>query len=527
MARPPAEFEGMGPSRRRLPLVLLLALATACGSTVQGTSTVLGGGTAGGLSASPGSDGLGGTAPVPGSTGTVAGGTGGTTPAGTTGGSATGGVPGTTGGTSANPVSGLSGPGVTAKEIYVGVVDAQNADAVNQAAGVGAITHGDSNANARAVIDDINKHGGVAGRKLVMVTAPFDTTSTQSFETQWAAICETFTEDRPVFAVLDTGTESFHDCLAKAGVVQLSYNLAGWGDEEYRTHPGFIEMSFPSVERLARYMVPSLVEQDYFAPWNTATGQPAAAGAVKVGVLTYDDKHYSHAVNTILVPALKKLGYTPIVARIGGVGTASDYGGQAASVKAAQLSFATGGVTHVVLFESNGGLSTFFMPNARSQTYYPRYGVNTGSGSEALLEAGIVDPQQFNGAVGFGWIPAVDLRVVDYPEHSPYSDAGRRHCRTVMREHGITPDSGNAEAIMLSACAGLYLLQTALADVPRVSLGTFVASVERLGSSYHAAGSLGQYFAPGRHDGANRTYHWRFVAACGCFQYAGPLRTIP
>jgi ABC-type branched-subunit amino acid transport system substrate-binding protein len=516
--------------RRPLGLVVLVALATGCGSTVQSTSVVGGGAvpTGDGLSTAPST--TGGTLPVVGGPQAVTGTTGGTVAAGSTGGTGTttGGVDPVSGPAVSGPAfDGRTGPGVTDKVIYVGIVDAQNADAVNQAAGVGAITHGDSLANARAIVDDINKHGGVAGRKLEIVTAPFDTTSTAPIETQWSAVCQRFTRDKPVFAVLDTGTEAFHDCLAKAGVVQVSSNLAGWGEAEFRSHPGFVELSFPNVDRLARYMTTSLVEQKYFTPWNTFTGQPAATGTVKVGILTYDDKHYAHAVDTILVPALKKLGYSPIVQRIGQVGTAGDYGSQAAAVSSAQLTFAANQVTHVISFESNGGLSTFFMPNARSQNYYPRFGVNTASGSEALMEAGIVDARHFNGAVGVGWIPAVDLRAVDYPENSPYSDEARRHCRAVMRSHGITPDSGNAEAIMLGGCASFYLIQAALKDATRVTLGTFVAAVERLGV-YHAAGSLGELFAPGRsHDGLNRAYHWRFVNDCSCFRYEGTLRTIP
>jgi hypothetical protein len=360
-----------------------------------------------------------------------------------------------------------------------------------------------------------------------MVTARFDTTSTQQVETQWSAICQTFTKDHPVFAVLDTGTEAFHECLLRAGTLVLSDNLAGFGDAEYRAHPNYVEFGFASVDRLARYMVASLNEQHYFTPWNTTTGSPAAAGTVKVGVLTYDDRHYTHAVDTYLVPALEQLGYKPVVARIGGVSTAADYGSQAAAVKSAQLTFAANGVTHVISFESNGGLSTFFLPTARSQAYYPRYGVNTASGTEALLEAGVVDAQQLNGTVGFGWSPAVDLRAADYPETSPYSDPGRKHCRDVMRQHGITPSSGNAEAVEFMPCAGLYLMQRLLANARPVAMSTFLTGLEALGSSYRAPGSLGERFGPGRHDGVSGTYHWHFVAGCTCMRYEGRLLTIP
>ncbi len=508
-----------------LSLLLVAVLAAGCGSTVQVTSSRQQGTTDDSLSV-PGSDGLGGTATgvglpqgtagpqVPGAA------TAGTTPA--TGSSR---VLGQTGSTAT-----LSGPGVTAKEIYVGFVHDGNADGVNSAAGVGSITHGDDQANALAVVDDINKHGGIAGRKVVPVFARFDSTSTQTLDQQWAAVCQTFTHDKRVFAYAagTSGRPSLRDCLARAGVAMLSSGLPTVGASDFAQHPAYIEMGYPNVDRLAAYTVTPLVEQKYFTPWDTVNGKPAAAGVVKVGVLTYDDSTFSHAVDQYLVPALRRLGYDPVVQKIAQISGASDIGAQAAAVKAAQLAFASNGVTHVIPFEANGGLSTFFLPTARTQGYYPRYGVSSASGSEALMESGVVDAQQFNGAVGFGWIPAIDLASADNRPDGPYSNANRRACLKVMHDHGITFDSGNAEAIGLTTCATLYLLKAALDRTPRqVTVATLLRSVEGLGASYQPAGSVGIRFRPGRHDPAETAYHWRFVSSCTCFRYDGEPHTVP
>jgi hypothetical protein len=48
-----------------------------------------------------------------------------------------------------------------------------------------------------------------------------------------------------------------------------------------------------------------------------------------------------------------------------------------------------------------------------------------------------------------------------------------------------------------------------------------------LGSAYQAPGSLGQTFARGRHDPADKAYHWKYFDDCGCFHYEGGLRTVP
>lgn len=528
--------------RRLLPLPLVVLLVAGCGSTVMGSGTALPptgtlelgpAGTGDGLS-EPGtpdgaaagelSSGAPGTSAV--GSGSADGGTAGTS----TIGESTGGVaPGGTARTTVVPTGGASGPGVTDKEIYVGLVNQVNGEALNSAAGAGGITTGDAEANTRAIIDDINDKGGIGGRKLVPVYAEFDSTSSQTIDQQWAAICAKFTQDEPrVFAVEGAGVESYRACIHKAGVVMLSASLPTVNAEELARYPAFIEQGYPNIDRLAAYHVTPLVAQRYFTPWNTLTGQPAASGEVKVGILTYSDRVFSGAVDRFVVPALRKLGYDPIVARVAGVNTASDYSSQAAAVKSAQLRFASEGVTHVIPFEANAGLSLFFLANARSQNYYPRYGISSASGFQVLLGIGAATEQQVRGTVGFGWLPGLDLPSEYNKEDGPYVNDNARHCLKVLRERGITYSEPNAAAVALANCAALYLLDLAVDATPQqVTQATFVRVVESLGRSYQAAGSLGQGFAPGRHDPSDRAYHWRFFDDCGCFHYEGPIRAVP
>src|SRR3954452_10278441 len=224
----------------------VLALA-GCGTTVSGADRLsshgsegLGvGGPGAGATSSPGATALGGSAGA--------------------GGSSTG-VNGVGSGASSTSGSGLSagggtvdgiGRGVTASTIYLGMVHAQNTDAVNAAAGVGDAALGDPNADTRAVIDYINHNGGVAGRKLQLVEAPFDSASTADVETQWAAVCAKFTQDKPkVFAALDAGTASYRRCLHNAGVVQIDDDLPQASASEFRNYPGFIEVGYPNLDRL-------------------------------------------------------------------------------------------------------------------------------------------------------------------------------------------------------------------------------------------------------------------------------------
>lgn len=519
-----------GTRRHLVPVLLAAALLTACGSTVQVRgSAVVGGSQLGGANGGQGLDGSGLGPGTTGGTGTATGGL--------AGGSGTSGGPGAVGGT----MGGTTGsypipstgpgfpPGVTASSVYVGFVYDKNADGANSAVGIGTITHGDSRANTRAILNDINAHGGVGGRKILPVWASSDSTSNQTLDQQDAAVCDQFTHDKPrVYAVVEALREAYRQCLTKAGVLMLNDSLPAAGEAELRRAPTYIEQGYPNVDRLARYYVTSLVQQKYFTPWDTVNAQPAPTGVVKVGILTVDDTVFSKAVDSYLVPALKRLGYTPIVEKVSPLQRLSDSGAQAASVKAAQLAFAANGVTHVIPFETNGNLSTFFLPTARSQAYYPRYGVYTGSASEALLESGVVEQKQMNGAVGFGWVPAIDLKAADNSPNGRYSNDSRRHCLQVMKANGITFDSGNAEAIALNTCASLYLLKATLDRTPSaVAPASFIATLQSLGTSYQSAGGVGEDFRPGVQDPPNKVYDWGYLPACGCFRYSGPPRTIP
>ena len=527
-------------ARVALPL-LLCAVLTACGTTVPtGAASRQSDGSTGGLSSIDQTTGAvdGSTATTGGSGSSTSGsttGTGGST-SGTGGpmGSTTGTDPSTSGstvigGSTTGSVPNASkAPGVSAKEIKLGFIKVANGEALNKAFGAGALTQGDGPANNAAIIKDINSHGGIAGRKITAVYADFDSTSTDTIEAQWARVCEKFTRDTPVYAVIGAGgTDSFKTCMKKAGTAIINSDLPQVGAATFQKYPGFVELGYPNLDRLASYLVTSLQEQKYFTPWNTVSNQPAAAGAVKVGVLTYDDLVFTHAVDKVLVPALRRIGYDPIVRKVSQVQSAGGYGNQAAAVKSAQLAFASGRVTHVLTFEANAGLSLFFLPTAKSQNYFPRYGINSANGFQALIDTGATTGSQVHGAVGFGWLPALDQPASLNPDNGPYSNAERKRCLATYKANGIVFDSGNAQSIGLSTCANLYLLRAALAKAPAVTLAAFIQGVGALGTTYQPAGSLGIDLRPDRHDPSNIAYHLSYFSDCSCFHYSGTKHIVP
>lgn len=525
------------PQRRSIQAAVATAalLVAGCGTTVAGTSATESDVTSqgGALSApTPGAAAGGVTTPLDGglsSPGTLSGGTG---PAGPT----TGGVAGSGGstatgtrgaGTASSP---LMGPGVTANKIYVGFLWPKNQDAVNQAAGAGNISVGDPKADAQAVVDEINKRGGIAGRQIVPVFQPINSASAQTLDSQYAAACDHFTHDQRVYAVVSAGPASYQACLSKAGILILDEDLPRISDTEFANYPAIVELAYPRLSRIAKAQLDAFAHDNYFSPWDTTAGGPAKVGKAKVGILTIEEAGFDAVVNNILIPGLKQLGYDPgsDVERIAFADNAADISNQAAANQSAELKFAADHVTHVVVFESQGGNSLLFMNQAESQHYRPRYGVNSGSGLETLLAAGDIQNAQAVGAEGFGWIPDYDLPGTMNSDTGQYSNGERRLCLDIFKRHGITFGNPNAEFAAMGFCASLELLKTVLDKTPNViTVDEFVQILDTLGTSFESPVLLETRLSATQHDAATAGYYWDYFASCKCLHYTGSLRAIP
>lgn len=523
-------------SKERTRLVGVAAtvlLAAACGTTVHGAAPVAGSDaglstvTANGQTPT-GDSGL--SAPAAGSAGTLSGsgtvagtGTAGTTSAGSS-----------TGAQTTTPSGGapadVNGPGVTDKAVYVGIDYETNGDAANAAIGASGLTQGDTKADAQAVIDDINAHGGVAGRKLVPVWHATDAQSQQTRATQDQETCATFTQDHHVFAAAALGfTDNFLACLTKAGVVDVvSGELLDPDNAMFRQFPYYINAGTISQDRADAALVRSLVRQSYFTGWNTATGKPGPS-PVKVGVLGVNTPSWTRPLNSVLLPALKAAGHAVDprdVRMIYNPGSTAEDSITLRDISNAVLKFRQDGVTHVILLDTGGQLLLYFGKDAASQHYYPRYGVHSGSGVQAIYDTGLVTNQQLNGAVGFAWNPSLDLSATAADK---YSNASTKHCLQVMKQRtGQTYTSTNAASLALSYCDELYLIADAINHAgPVINLQTVMAAIDGLRSGFLPASFPTSYFGPGRHDGVETGWDQKWDSTCKCNKFVTAPYRIP
>jgi hypothetical protein len=509
--------------RRRWAIGLLaVSLLAACGSTVPPAQRAASriGGTSDGVESS----GLTGETAASGDAGVAAAGTSGAAGSARAG-STAGGAAGATGGTTGARV--VEGPGVTADKLYIGLAYTVNSSAANTAIGAAGITQGDTKKESEILIADINAHGGIAGRKVEPVWHEQDGSSPATYDVLDQQMCDDWTQDHKIFAALtspNSESDTLQQCLHNRGVLFISDDLTTSDATRFQRYPYYMELVMMNLDRIATAQVAALKAQGWFSGWNTATGA-AAPGKAKVGIVTYDGPTWERAVDRTMVPALKALGYAPApddIIRVAPENATADAGAIGAATSSAVLKLRGDGVTHVIFFDHAGLITLFFTRAADSQSYHPRYGLNTQSGAQALMTGAALPPNQLVGSKGIGWFPSLDLPAAQYTRNSPYSNDQRRRCLELMEAKGVTFADVNAESIAMNICTSWWFLQAAVVSGGNVlHRNAFMNGVGKLGTSFLSPGNFANRFSPTQHDGAGAYRFYGFDDRCGCMAYTG------
>jgi hypothetical protein len=423
------------------------------------------------------------------------------------------------------------GPGVTASTINIGLGYSVNAGAGNAAIGIKGVSVGDDKGENQAVIDDINAHGGVAGRKLVPVWHPYDSTSTDSADVQEQKACDDYTFDHKVFVAFDRGRDTFNECMQARG----SFNIAAGGITDtaastYKRFPYYVELSTLNLDRAAAIEPGILKQEGYFSGWDATLGQAAQTKA-KLGIITFDYPTFSHAVEQVMVPALRAIGHAPApedIRKVTWLQTNGDAGALAAAVSSAVLRFRQDQVTHVIILDERALITLLFIREADSQRFKPRYGLNSTNGVQVLVDGGNLNPDQLNGALGAGWLPSFDITPSQNTDTGPYSNNARRKCMALMKAKGFTFDDANAAAVAVDICSQLYFFQLAANSVSgALNRDTFIAAVNSLGTRFENGGTFLTRFSATQHDGVAAVRQWKWDSGCSCGKYTSGNIEVP
>ena len=81
----------------------------------------------------------------------------------------------------------------------------------------------------------------------------------------------------------------------------------------------------------------------------------------------------------------------------------------------------------------------------------------------------------------------------------------RQQCYALMRKHGVTSNNATGQSVILSACDEMWFYQFVgnqmrAAGLP-LTQQNFMATVDRIGSSFHSDVTYGEYLSATHHDG--------------------------
>lgn len=398
------------------------------------------------------------------------------------------------------------GRGITDDEILIGITwydmeAVARGDAILGGGDGGAPGGQGGKSVPQAVVDYINDHGGIAGRKIVPIYHEINAAAVLTKEgraREAQRMCARFTEDAEVFAVaLAHGwSDEIVTCAVKARTPHVAPD-AQYVDEKWAAEIGpflYVPTGF-TVERRERTMVERLAAQGFFD------------GDAKVGLLIDGTSPaFKKGADRALKPALAKLGVE--VARE--VVYPDWFNSPWANYV---LQFQSAGVTHVIW---GAGYSSplLFMRAAENQQYRPLYG---GIGSDRLPAEVAEDApvEQLRRVTAFGWQPFKDLSTDSGP-----ITARDAECRGLMEEAGQQIERpGQSEWFADGYCDTLFFLRDGLNSAPALTPEGMASAVGAFGTSWESTISWSTRFSPGRYAGADTVRDLAYRPGCSCFEY--------
>jgi hypothetical protein len=371
---------------------------------------------------------------------------------------------------------------------------------------------------ARAVVEDLNERGGLAGRSVdpVIREASQDDQSEEAQTRQAQEICESLTNDAKVHLVAaagNSGTLFGLSCYAQHQTPLLIPGLALDDRAMSQFAPWLLPPSGPNVTTIAAELPRQLARQGVLTE--------------KIGILAFDLPYIKRAVEETFKPAIARHGGTVLET----VYMQVSYQDVGAQVSSAVLQFKAQGIDLVLpSFAVGGGATGIFMHEAETQGYRPRYGLSSLDGP-IVIDGTLNAPEsQLRNAVGVGYDPTRDVA-----NNQLAPSRNERRCWNMVNKRlgtgyrDRTATGGNGFAA-LEMCELIWQLESALApwEGRTFDPAALRTAVEALGTSYTPVSLPAARFARGRPDGSavQRAFHFD-AGGCGCFTYRGgwvPIR---
>lgn len=394
-----------------------------------------------------------------------------------------------------------SGFGWDAKHAYLGIPyqDTSSTNAASKGLGLHGLVGIDYQAASRAVLADVNKHGGLFRRTVEPVFANFPPLPNQTGEAQ----CATWTQDHQVFSVVDAfyTVDALYACLAKARVPFGDGIIAPMADSVLGKYAPYAhKLHNTSTTKLEPTLLTRLTANGFFRGWDTVNGAPGSA-PVKTGVFCRTDTQSQRTECEEMQRLLKSRGYQ--------VAATFSVSGNSDNSSGAVLKFKAAGVTHVFCATTD---LLFFMLNASNQAYYPRYAVT--SLNAPFLLASNAPPKQLHGTLGVGYSPYND--VASPPATTPT----QARCLKVMHDGGVdVPAAPSAQMLAQNICDQIHVWVESARQGGGMDPAHVLAGLDRLKDVYRPGTVFASGLSSTRADEASAVRDLGWSDGCSCFQY--------
>jgi len=348
-----------------------------------------------------------------------------------------------------------------------------------------------------AVLDDINKKGGIASRKIVPTFYPTNPSDQNELQQRCLQIAQS-----GVFAEVDNGAYAIYPqkhCYAQHGIPFFGGYIL-FRDEIDQFYPYLFNIS--EFDTLDRNAVFALKDRGFFnVPPNEKIG------------FTYRDcdkplvDKWMTWFQQVGVPSSKLVTY--------------DFGCPAvfaspSDIQAAVLKFKENNVTRLTAHQLVGDFSNFSNV-AQQQGFKPQYGLPDESIIDVAYGSQAPNPDNIAGAIAIAQGRSGEERT---PGAVP--SAGTAKCNAIYQAHGIKPTYQLAPGAGY-VCDQLWMFQAAITNAPALHPAALAAGLQR-------AKSIDFSYPGGPNDftGTRQTtggQFWRvaqFMASCKCWQVIDP-----
>lgn len=416
-------------------------------------------------------------------------------------------------GSSGSTTSGATGQSnAGASTVEIGLPRPSNLSALAAALG-GALGAGGATAPTdqqvdafyQAMVNYVNSHGGLLGKKIKPVYFSINPVSLAGNAAP-QEMCTDFTQDNHAFAVMDLAnvSQTFISCLEKAGTI--AFDPAGSSqldDTSFAQNALYATAGALSLTRVASVEVNGLFKQGFFG-----------SGA-KIGLVGYNSPAFTQAVSQALKPALAAHGLhltdQQLVAPVAGL---SDVAPTQQAISSAVLRFKNEGINEVLFFDAEGGTVNPWTQAAMAQNYFPRLGLTTDEmPSEQSFLGNTRNPDQvkeFSTALGVGWSPVTD-------EANPPVNATGQLCDGIMQAAGA---SAAQAKLFWSTCDQLLVFAAGVNAGGQLTSTDALSGLAKAKNLQSAELTGPPDYAGSRRDGVGSVRYLSFTAKCQCFQYS-------